>query len=216
MIKKREKRRRIFYVPGMISLIFIPLFCFYHFYKIDAFKVEKSMNIYIPLDSIVEKQLSQHTRVYKEFSFNNSEITESKKLHNLQYVLRKLYRENDTINGVKIHLGNKMNYEVYIRILDILTIEKIYTYVQYKNDFFVLIFPKRKPNKNLPKLILFECGYAEANKMYFLEQEKERQFQYNLALYKKYGFLFLGYFGILLLNIFALVKFNKNQNYNQK
>ena len=55
MIKKREKRRRIFYVPGMISLIFIPLFCFYHFYTTDAFKVEKSMIVYFPLDSIVEK-----------------------------------------------------------------------------------------------------------------------------------------------------------------
>jgi len=211
MIGKREKRKKFFYVPGMISLIFIPLFCFYHFYKTDAFKDERSIAIFFPSDSIVEKQLSLHKRIYHEFNFNDSKVAENKKLQDLQYFLRKLYRENDTINGVKIHLGNKMTYDVYIRVLDIFMIEKITNYVQYKNDFFVSMFPKRKQDKNLPEMSPIICGYGEYNRLYFLEQEKQRQFKYVLTLYKENWIILLGYLGIVLLKIFALVKFNKNR-----
>ena len=211
MIGKREKRKKFFYVPGMISLVLIPFFCFCHFYKTDAFKDERSIDIFFPSDSIVEKQLSLHKRIYHDFNFNDSEEAENKKLQSLQYFLRKLYRENDTINGVKIHLGNKMTYDVYIRILDILIIEKMPNYVQYKNDFFVLMLPKPKPNKNVLKIIPISCGYYEANKEFWIQQEQDRQFAYILSLYKKYWILFLGYFFLVLINAFTLVKLNKNR-----
>ena len=215
MIEKREKRKRIFYVPGMISLVFIPLFCFYHFYKTDAFKDERCIDIFFPNDSVIKENFLTLKRKYHIFSFNNLERDNNVNLNKLQLSLRKLKRENDTINGVQIHLGNEMNYEVYIKILDILTIEKIKIYVQYKNDFLVLMLPKPKKTRYI-KIVPIECGNWEANKEYFIEQEKERQFNYVLNLYKKYWVLFLGYLGILSLNILALVKFNKKQNYNQK
>ncbi|WP_264534883.1 hypothetical protein [Flavobacterium sp. N1736] len=211
MIKKQEKRNKIFYVPGMISLIFIPLFCFYHFYKVDAFKEQRSIDFYFPDDSIMKQQLLIFKRNNQVFNFNNSEIVEKQNFENLRLALRKLKRENDTLNGIKIHLGNKMTYEVYIRLLDIFIIEKIPNYVQYKNDFFVLMLPKPKQNKNMPKIIPITCGYWEANKDYFLKIERDKQFAYVLNLYRKYWVIFLGYLGIVIINIFALVNVNKNK-----
>jgi len=211
MTNKREKRKRIFYVPGIISLVFIPLLCLYSWYKAGVFKSEGCINIYFPEKSIAKSNLQSIKRNYQVFSFNSSEVLHSKDLENLQAVLRKLNSENDTINGVQIHLGNKMTYEVYVRIWDILAIEQMPTYLQYNNDFFVLMLPKPKPDKNLEEIVPITCGYWEANKEYILKERKERQFQYISALHKRYWYLFLGYLGIVVLNIFALVKFNKTK-----
>ncbi|MGO4772291.1 hypothetical protein ACEN2I_11555 [Flavobacterium sp. W22_SRS_FK3] len=90
-------------------------------------------------------------------------------------------------------------------------------WAHYEDDIYVLSSPKPKPRQsNLEKIKYFSCGYYEENKLYFLEMERERQFHYIVSVYKKCWIIFLGYFGIVLLNIFGLVKFNKNQNYNQK
>ncbi len=215
MIAKREKRKKIFYVPGMISLVLIPLFCFYHFYKVDAFKVEGSINISLP-DSSQKEALLAIKRNYHVFILNNTEDLEKPKLNDLQFALRKMKREHDTINGIKIHLGNEMRYEVYIRLLDFFAIEKIPIFIQNDNDFLVFMMPKPKPKKDLKAIVPFTCSYGEVNREYFLEQALKRKLQHNLSLYKKNWVLFLAYFGMVLLNIFALVKFNKNKNYNQK
>lgn len=211
MINEREKRKRIFYVPGMISLVFIPLFCFYHFYKVDAFKDIRTIDVHFPEDSITKEYLQSKKRNYQFFNFNNSENLEDKNLKNLQITLRKLNRVNDTINGVQIHLGNKMTYDVYIKILDVFMIEGISTYLKYNDDFFVLMLPKPKVNKNSPIIVPINCGYWEANKDYFLKMEREQQLKDLLSLYKKYKILFMGYIAIVFLNIFALVKFNKTR-----
>jgi len=211
MTGKREKRKKIFYVPGIISLVFIPLLCLYSWCRKDVFKSEGCIDVYFSEKSLAKSNLESIKRNYQVFNFNSSEILESKGLKNLQAVLRKMNRENDTINGVQIHLGNKMAYEVYVRILDILAIEQMPTYQQYNNDFFVLILPKPKVDKNLREITPITCGYWEANKEFILKERKEKQFQYVLALYKKYWYLFLAYLGIVVLNIFTLVKFNKTK-----
>ncbi|MEG1023744.1 MAG: hypothetical protein RSD71_10550 [Flavobacterium sp.] len=210
MIRKRENRRKIYYVPGMISLIVIPLLCFYHFYKVDAFKEERCMDIYICNDSIGTKNIMSYKRNYKVFNFNNSLDLERKKLNRLRFDLKELNRTNDTINGIQVCFGTKMKYEVYIEILDIFFAEKETLFMQYKNNFFVLRIPKPK-NQISVKIVPITCGYFEANKDYILEQERKRKYEYYLSLYKQNWIVLLGYLGIVFLNIFAVVKFNKNR-----
>jgi hypothetical protein len=217
MNNERAKRKRIFYVPGMISLVLIPLFCFYHFYKVDAFKVYGSVNIYFPSDpKMIEKFLAVK-RNYKLFEFNNSLNLESKKINDLQFALRKLNRENDILNGIQIHLGEKMKYEVYVRILEILELEQMPYYMHHKNNFFVLMMPKPKSTSKRNFVV---CGSGflagDLDQEYFLEQERKAQFERNIALLKKNWILFLAYIGLAILNVVALVKFNKKKKYIQK
>ncbi|WP_163398978.1 hypothetical protein [Flavobacterium fluviatile] len=213
MIEERKKRKKIFYVPGMISLVLIPLFCFYHFYKTDAFKVEGCLDISVATKEEFEKYRIKDLRKYKDFSFKQDK---SEELKELRFFVRDLVRKYDTINGAKIHFDSKTDYNTFISVINLIVEEKVELWTHYKDDIYVLSVSMPKPTKFSGTIKYFSCGYYEANKSYFLEMEKEKQFQYIVTLYKKYWIIFMGYFGILLLNIFSLVKFNKNQNYNQK
>jgi hypothetical protein len=217
MIVKREKRKRIFYVPGMISLVLIPLFCFYHFYKVDAFKVYRGINLNLPnQESFVEYKIPS-LRKYKVFNFNENEISEKKKLQDMQLYLRKLANNKDTINGIKIHFGLKTNYDVFIRIIDILDEESAPAWTINQNDIYILGSPNTyKEVKDTIEYRKMDCGTLEImrRKAYWEQKEKieEEKHNFQISFFKqKWILISFGYLGLVLLNIFVLVKFNKTR-----
>ncbi|WP_269237324.1 hypothetical protein [Flavobacterium flavigenum] len=110
MIEKREKRKKIFYVPGMISLVLIPLFCLYHFYKVEAFKTYGALDFSLPDKEDFEKYKVGNLRKYKTFNFNNQKSKEEQKLKELRLFARDLVKHYDSINGIKIQFGPKTEY----------------------------------------------------------------------------------------------------------
>ncbi|WP_417939812.1 hypothetical protein [Flavobacterium sp. RS13.1] len=214
MIEKREKRKKIFYVPGMISLVLIPLISVIYFFKTDSFKVDSCLAISVSTKKEFENYKIESLRKYKTFKFKKDNF---KELKELRFFVRDVLKKYDTINGAKIHFDSTSDYNAFISVINIIVEEEAVLWAYYKDDIYVLASPKPKPKpSNLKPIKYFSCGYYEANKSYFLEMERKRQFQYTISLYKKYWIILLSYFGIILLNIFTLVKFNKNQNYNQK
>lgn len=211
MIRIRERRKRIFYVPGMISLVLIPVLCYYHFYKVDAFKVYGFLDISLVRNKEeFEKYNVKGLRKYKDFIFNG-EKTQELKLQELRYFVRDLVKEYDTINGVKIHFGPKTDYNTFVNVIDILTTEKVPTWAPFKDDVYVLASGKPKHKEDHR----FFCGtgaYSEKNTLRMEEENRKRELSiFQISFLKQQWIIFLGYFGIVFLNIFALVKFNKNK-----
>jgi len=194
----------------MISLIFIPLVCFYHFYKTDAFKVYGCLSFSVSNKEEFEKYKIKDLRKYRTFAFEDKKSQEIQQLKELRFFVRDLLKKYNTINGAKIHFGTKTDYNTFVSVINIMNEEKVFTWVLFENDIYAFSSAKPKPT-NRKSFEYFTCGYYEENKLYFLELERERQFQYIVSLYKKYWIIFLGYFGLVLLNIFTLVKFNKNK-----
>lgn len=221
MIEKRGKRKRIFYVPGMISLVLIPLFCFYHFYKVNAFKVYSSLEFSVPNKEDFEKYKVRDLRRYKIFDFNG-EMSEKNKLEEMTFYLRDLKVKKDTINGIQIHFGPKANYQTFISSIEILTVEKAPTWIINDNDIFVIgssNTPKKRKSSAVTNTM--NCGTIEVMRQQAYWEQKakkeEEERNFNVSFFKeKLKLLFPGYVGLVFLNIFTLVKFNKNQNYNQK
>ncbi|KFF05029.1 hypothetical protein [Flavobacterium reichenbachii] len=216
MISK-QKRKRIFYVPGMISLVLIPLFCFYHFYKVDAFKVNAGINLHLPnKESFFEYKIPS-LRKYKVFNFNENEISEKKKLQDMQLYLRKLANNKDTINGIKIHFGLKTNYDVFIRTIDILDEENAPDWTINENDIYILGSTNTyKKVKDTIQYDTMNCGTLEImrRQAYWEQKEKieEEKHNFQLSFFKqKWILISFGYFGLVLLNIFVLVKFNRSK-----
>lgn len=200
-----KKHKRIVYRPGMISLVFIPLLCLYYFYKNDSFKVYGALEYYLPDDGMCGGQYPVF-RKYKVFSFDSAEELEKNKLEKMQLSLRELKEENDIINGIKIHFGEKTNYAIFIKVIDILYIEDMPTWQPDEDNIYVSIGPKRIKK-------YFICGTQEAsriNSLKYQELEKEKSNLIFLnSFFKQQWILFLAYFGIVILNIFAFFKFNK-------
>lgn len=209
-------RKKIFYVPGMISLIFIPLLCIVFFYKTDSFTVYGGMDLTLSdQESFLEYKVSS-LRKYKEFDFKGSKSNEKKNLNELQFFLRKLVKESDTINGAKVHLGTKTHYDVFINVIDIIETEKVPTWGLFKNDFYIL-GSNNKPKIDKSKITVtrMNCGTSEFMREENLRMQEyrraEEELQFQISFFKKQWILFVGYLGIVLLNIFTLVKFNKNR-----
>jgi len=201
MIEKREKRKKIFYVPGMISLVFIPLFCLIYFYRTDTFKVYGALEFgLVPDKQTFEKYKVPVLRNYTTFNFEKNRSLEVKKLNQLKKFLKELVRTSDTINGAKIHFGPKTDYNTFVNVIEILRIQKVPTWAPYKDDIFALA------NKKIKNTRSFICGTRS------IIVEEEREFTWlQLNFFKNHWILFIGYLSIVALNIFALVKFNKNR-----
>jgi hypothetical protein len=210
-MKINKKHKRIFYRPGMISLVFIPVLCLCYFYKNDVFKVYGELNIsLVPNKESLEKYSISKLRKYRVFNFNGNESVEREKLNELKFFLRKLVIEKDTIIGIRTHFGPKTSFDVFVDVFDILETEKAPTFAPYKDDIYIIASSKNA--KKAAKRSM-NCGTMEASRINYLKyQELEKQ-KSNIifmnSFFKQRWILFLGYFGIVLLNIFALIKFNK-------
>ncbi|MFC0776534.1 hypothetical protein [Flavobacterium sp. HJSW_4] len=213
MIEKREKRKKIFYVPGMISLVLIPLFCLCHFDNIEAFKTYGALDFGLPNKEDFEKHRVGDLRKYKIFNFNNQKSKEEQKLKELRFFTRDLVKQYDTINGAKVQFGPKTDYDTFVSVIDIVSEEKVPTYVLFNNYMYVIASAK-------PKKRGFVCGTTEyflRNSRLIEEENREKELNvFQISFLKQRWPILLGYFGIVLINIFALVKFNKNKKYNQK
>ena len=221
MIEKREKRKKIFYVPGMISLVLVPLFCLYHFYKVDAFRVYHCIDLGIPVGNEFEDYKFATLRKYKVFSFDGSN-SENVKLKEMRLYLRKLRTEKDTINGIRMHFGSRSHYQTFITALDILFEENAPTWITNKNDIYILGSSNTfKKVKDTIEYRVMNCGTGELMRQQaYLEQKNKKEeeahvFQVSFFA-EKWQLIFCGYFPLVLINLFALVKFNKTQKYNQK
>lgn len=217
-----KTRKKIFYVPGMISLILIPLICIIYFFKTDSFKVYGVIQLGMPNKGDFEKYKVPTLRNYKVFNFSKSEFSERKNLNEMKLYLRKLMANKDTVNGIKVHYDSKTDYDVFIRTIDIVNIEKAPTWAIEGNDIYILA--SRNTSKKVKKESIshrMNCGTMAvmAERAYWEQKNKkdEEARIFEASFFKgKWISISLGYLGIAFINIFALVKFNKNKYYHQK
>lgn len=211
MINKREKRKRIFYVPGIISLVFIPLLCLYYFYKVDAFKVYSYLEFFVPNKEEIEKYKVEDLRKYSVFKFEDTKLKEEQKLKELSFFVHDLVRKYDTINGAKIHFGSKTDYDTFVSVVSIMSEENVPTWVLSEDNIYVVASPKPRPNRDRG----FICGtgkYSEINTLRMADENRKKELRvFQISFLKQQWIIFLGYLGLVLLNIFALVKFNKTK-----
>ncbi|WP_246236270.1 hypothetical protein [Flavobacterium ajazii] len=193
----------------MISLVFIPLFCLYHFHKIEAFKNYEALDFSLPNKEDFEKYKVWDLRKYKIFNFNNQKSKEEQKLKELRLFMHDLVKYYDTINGAKIQFGPKTDYDTFVNVIDIVSEEKIPTWVLFGNNMYIIACAR-------PKKRGFVCGTTEYSlRNSRLMEEESRKIELNVfqkSFLKQQWLILLGYLGIVLINIFTLVKINKNQN----
>jgi hypothetical protein len=89
--------------------------------------------------------------------------------------------------------------------------ENVPTWVLSEDDIYVLASPKPKPDRDRG----FVCGngqFSEINTLRMAEENRKKELRvFQVSFLKQKWIIFLGYLGLVFLNIFALVKFNKTK-----
>lgn len=121
------KRCRIWYVPGMISLICLPVLCIWYLNEnknelrsievIYANKFNPNIHDKFRFDTTALSE-SGHKRKYNEIVINQFN-EESISISNIENPVKLIIEKEDTINGIHIVFGDNIRYKNYIKIIDI-------------------------------------------------------------------------------------------------
>lgn len=161
----RKHNRKIYYSTGLISIILLPILCILYLKNNDAITHYGVISFQTwdgkENPSNGNKGITQflNSRKFTTVMVTGDNDADKAKLDRVQKSIRGLVLSKDTINGIKFHFGQKSEYWTYVRVLDILAIEKAKVYIPYKNVIWVVNPRIPKPNKNLKHVKHFICGY---------------------------------------------------------
>ena len=155
------KRRRIWYVPGMISLICLPVLCIW--YLNDHKNIQSQLELSTPeryTPNIDYKggrrfdttllSLPENKRKYIEFKLNGEIENDKIVLNSFNKRLLQIIKNNDTINGLHIIIGDNTKYSSFINVIDICKKDSFRPcYAPYDNEFWYFHINTNESIKNI-------------------------------------------------------------------
>jgi len=143
------KRRKIYYVPGMISLILLPILCVW--YLNDNKNVERCIELSTPERYIPNRNygrlhfdttllsLPENKRKYINFKMNGNVINDENELISFNNHLLDIVKNEDTINGLHVTFEDNAKYNSFIKVIDICKKDSFWPlYAPYDNEFWYI------------------------------------------------------------------------------
>lgn len=208
----RKNNKKIYYSSGLISIILLPILCILYLKSINAFTHYGVMNFQMwdgKEENIGTKGITKflNSKKYTIVNLTGDNNSDKIKLNIAEKNVKKFILSNGTISGIKFHFGEKSEYWTFIRVLDILAIEKAEFYVPYKNDIWFTNPKPRKINKNIKHIEPLHCGYIP---IYINESESFESSEIK-ELVKKYYLPIIAYFLMLIFTIKKIYKLNRTE-----
>lgn len=156
----RKHKSKIYYSAGFISIILLPILCMLNSKNNEAFANCCSIDIQFwdgKEDDLGNKGLTAflNSKKYTTVNLNGDNYTDLEKIDKAAIEIKKIVLSKDSIRGVKFHFGPNSEYATFIKVLDVLAIQKPGFYVPYKDDIFVANPKPIKSNSKLVKIIPF-------------------------------------------------------------
>jgi hypothetical protein len=153
------KRRKIYYVPGMISLIFLPILCIW--YLNEHKNVERCIDIASPqryrpnndhrFDTTL-LSLPENKREYINSELTGNIANDRATLDSFNFKLKNIIKNKDTKTGLHINIKDSTKYISMIEIIDICKKDSFLpTYLFYDNEFWYF---HREWNDSIKRIII--------------------------------------------------------------
>jgi hypothetical protein len=152
------KRRRLYYVPGLISIIGLPLLLFFYWPKETV--APTVLKIFLPTDRNEDPGMMRFSKevVYKSLKGkkittidldverfyegdNRTQYVFSRKQHFVSQEIERLEFTNDTSSILKVQFGANNTYGDYVWVLNQLFLYKVKRYAFVDNDFYIFADP---------------------------------------------------------------------------
>jgi len=139
----------IIYPPGIISLVFLPVFCLFFLYQHKAFVHQGYIDVtmwspYWNKISPKEYQVKfPPDRDYLTINLDGNDAANKTRLDFARLEIREMLNSKDTHKGVRFHFGKTSKYWSYVQAYDICQVEGVPGYAQYQDDIYaVYVKPK--------------------------------------------------------------------------
>ncbi len=161
--KSMISRKKIYYVPGLISALLIP-FLFWYFgsqkyeeinISVLEFGIPAKYDPQIPVD---QQNTLEHIR---NQSYYKIEVKPNEARRNSKYYIseiKKLQRDNKKESGIEFILNDKNSYDDFISLLNDMKLSEQETYgvdLEKTGHFLLYIFIKIQMQKNLDMIVYF-------------------------------------------------------------
>lgn len=160
-----KRHKKIYYTPGLISLVFLPLLILWHLNKEGVFNRFSviEINIWSPdweIPHYSEPLQDGHPkRNYTQIRMTGHEQEDNIKLSFAQLSMRELKLSEDVTEGIHIHFGDSSKYWALVKAIDICTFEQIKSWTLYKNELWIFNLKKDPSKTPPPEFPKFVCGY---------------------------------------------------------
>lgn len=142
-------KRKVSYVPGLLSLTCLFFACYFYLNIHGAFKQQSMIEVswWNPRKSFfmgLDPYNPQPTRNYITYKLTGQVTQDRETLKLAQAEIRKQKLQNDTIKGVHFYFEEKAKYWSFVKAFDICLQEDANIVLPFQNDIWIFNFPQPK------------------------------------------------------------------------
>jgi hypothetical protein len=211
-----KKRKKIYYVPGIISLIFLPIL----FLIQNNHEIKKTRQYAIEYITPFEWD-DYNYEIPAKRNYINVKLEGDTKNDSLHFLFIKNFAETieqskDTVIGLKIIFGSNIKYGTLISTLNCLLKAKIKTYIPIEDTLFVYYINRTDscPECNIPNdWACFKLTYFIDDNRSFEEIRRDNwlKIKNNLIIHKYYWPIFLAYILLVIIATHKIINEFKEQ-----
>jgi len=159
----KQRRKKVLYIPGIISLIILPIIFFIWTKKIINAKTVSVIPIVFADTNFLKKQSEifkeydnnfPPKRNYIDIDFTGNNRDDKTKLDFAQIRIREFVKTKDYKNGIHFSFGDSSEYWTFVKTVDILRLEGAKTFMPLDKDLW---FFNLKPDMTLINTIPYSC-----------------------------------------------------------
>lgn len=143
------KRKKITYVPGMISLLTIP-FIFLYFGKKQLAQIRSfyAMEVNWYNEKITTWYIPPPERQYLDISLTGNADSNAFKILFGELYIKEIHAKKDTIHGVNFHFTSKSKYAEFVRVLDLTNINCVSYFIVSDDNIRMMYYEKERVLQN--------------------------------------------------------------------
>ena len=134
-----RERKKIRYIPGIFTIVALPLISIYYLKSVGAFIQYRAIEINFPnhtqKNQVFAFKTHNHFTVFK---LSNDDTANEKKITQIDSLLQNLKTKNDTVNGIHVKFENQVKYNFFIQTLNLLIKHAYIAYLIEDDDIWTM------------------------------------------------------------------------------
>lgn len=200
------KLKKLHYPIGLISLIFLPIFCCIFILCNHGFDQIPVVSYNTFHGKLKDENSFNYNRDFKQINLTGNDKSDKIILKNIQNEIHNLVKSQDTLIGIRIHFNSESKFWTLVKAVEICSIEKVKFYIPKENDIWIF-----NPKKKEVWDELFFCGvgysrcFIEEKTIFNSEEQRIILFKETIEFIKKYYTIILMFMVITILSIQQLI-----------